>query len=208
MHMETQAKYPHIAGILLAAGGASRMGLPKLLLPWHEETLIHRAARTALVAGLDPVVVVTGSGAEGIRGTLADLEVMLVHNPDWKSGQSTSVRAGVEALPETTEAVVFLLGDQPFVQADLVQKLVETYLVDRPAILAPFVGEKRVNPVIFDHSVFQHLCKLIGDAGARSIFGQFPPAAMPWQDEKVLLDIDTPADYARLTNLDDNKLPE
>lgn len=194
-------QFPSIAAILLAAGAASRMGQPKLLLPWRGETLIHRAAQTALTAGLNPVVVVTGSGAEAIQSALSDLSVKLAHNPDWQMGQSTSVRAGVLALPAETQAVLFLLGDQPFVEAPLIRQLVETYLEKRPPILAPYVGEKRANPVIFDRSVFEHLCALQGDAGARSIFGRFPPAAMPWPDEKVLLDIDTPEDYERLSKL-------
>lgn len=192
-----------IAGILLAAGGARRMGKPKLLLPWKGEALIHRAARVAVESGLEPVVIVTGAGAEGIAAALKDLPVRLAHNPYWQEGQSTSVRAGVEALPADCQAVVFLLGDQPFVGADLIQSLVATYLKDRPTILAPYVNGKRVNPVIFDHSVFPYLLDLKGDAGARSIFGVFPPAAMPWLDEKVLLDIDTPEDYEKLSKLNE-----
>ena len=199
--MKNSEPSPKIAGILLAAGVASRMGKPKLLLPWKGEALIHRAARVAVESGLEPVVIVTGAGAEGIAAALQDLPVQLIHNPNWQEGQSTSVRAGVEALPADCQAVVFLLGDQPFVGADLIQNLVDTYLKDRPTILAPHVNGKRVNPVIFDRMVFAHLLKLEGDAGARSIFGTFPPAAMPWPDEKVLLDIDTPEDYERLSKL-------
>ncbi len=198
--MMSQIKFENIAGVILAAGGATRMGQPKLLLKWKEETLIHRAARTAVEAGLNPVIVVTGALADQIQAALADLPVILAYNPNWQSGQSTSVKIGIDTLPAESEAVVFLLGDQPFVDADLVQSLVRKYLLARPAILAPYVGEKRVNPVIFDKSVFDSLRQLKGDSGARSIFGQFPPAAMPWQDEKVLFDIDTPEDYEKLLN--------
>jgi molybdenum cofactor cytidylyltransferase len=201
--MKNSEPSPKIAAILLAAGGATRMGQPKLLLPWKGEALIHRAARVALQAGLLPVIIVSGAGTEGIHSALKDLPVQFAHNPIWQEGQSTSVRAGVEALPADCQAVVFLLGDQPFVGADLIQTLVTTYIKDRPTILAPHVNGKRVNPVIFDRSVFPHLLDLKGDAGARSIFGVFPPAAMPWPDEKVLLDIDTPDDYAALSKLSD-----
>ncbi len=191
-------EHPPVAGILLAAGAAARMGKPKLLLPWKGEALIHRAARTALAGGLQPVVVVTGALHAEIQSALSDLPVQVVNNPDSEAGQSTSVRAGIRALPQTTQAVVFLLGDQPFVTPDLIRRLVATYLRNRPVILAPFVGEKRTNPVLFDHSIFDLLCQLQGDAGARSIFGQYPPAAMPWADERLLLDVDTPEDYERL----------
>lgn len=187
-----------VAGIILAAGAASRMGRPKLLLPWKGETLIHRAARTALAAGLQPVVVVTGAAHPDIQAALADLPVLVVNNPDWESGQSTSLRAGIRALPEQTRAVLFLLGDQPFVTPELIRCLVATYLQTKPVILAPFVGEKRTNPVLFDHSIFDVLCQLQGDAGARSIFDRYPPAALPWPDERLLFDVDTPEDYKRL----------
>lgn len=193
--------HPLIAGILLAAGGASRMGQPKLLLPWKGETLIHRSARTALEAGLRPVIVVTGADAENIETTLRDLPVQIVRNPNWRKGQSTSVRAGIQSLPGNARAVLFLLGDQPFVSKELIQNLVTSFLRERSLILAPFVGNRRTNPVIFDHSLFERMCQLEGDAGARSLFGEFPPAALPWPDERILFDIDTPEDYQRLLEM-------
>jgi len=192
-----------VSGVILAAGAASRMGQPKLLLQWKGEPLICHAARTALQAGLDPVVVVTGSYAAKMQAALAGLSVRLVHNPDWQTGQSTSVRAGLAALPDHIQAVIFLLGDQPFVTAGLLLALVNTYARTRPTILAPFVGEKRANPVLFDRSIFPALGKLQGDAGARSIFAQYPPTPMPWPDERLLFDVDTPGDYQRLLALED-----
>lgn len=189
-----------VAGIILAAGAASRMGQPKLLLPWKGEALIRHAVRVALGADLEPVVVVTGSRAQDIQNALLGLTVNVIYNPDWEAGQSTSVRAGIRALPPQVRAALFLLGDQPFVSVELIRKIVETYSSSRSAIpiLAPFVGEKRSNPVLFDRSIFDVLCGLQGDAGARSIFAQHPPQAMQWPDERLLLDIDTPEDYQRL----------
>lgn len=172
-----------------------------MLLPWKGEALIHHAARTALDAGLQPVVVVTGAAAEEIQADLETLAVQVVNNPSYLSGQSTSVRAGIKALPENTRAVIFLLGDQPFVSPELIQKLVATYRQTHPTILAPFVGDKRTNPVLFDRSVFDLLCQLEGDQGARSIFGKYPPAAMPWPDERLLFDVDTPEDYQKLVEM-------
>jgi len=192
-----EVKYP-IAGIILAAGAASRMGRPKLLLPWQGESLICHIARTALQGGLDPVVVVTGSGAEEIRAALAGFDVRLVHNTAWQAGQSTSVRAGVLGLPAQIDAALFLLGDQPYVSPELIQALAQQYLETRPSILAPFVGDRRANPVLFDRSLFGALCALQGDAGGRSLFKDHPPTPMPWQDERLLLDIDTPGDYQSL----------
>ncbi len=196
--VEILPQYP-IAGIILAAGAGSRMGKPKLLLPWQGEALICHVVRTALRGGLDPVVVVTGAGAEEIRAALAGFPVCLIHNPDWEAGQSTSVRAGTCALPERVEAAVFLLGDQPFVSPDLIRSLAQRYLETRPPILAPFVGDRRANPVLFDQSMFGALCALEGDSGGRSLFKDHPPAPLPWPDKRLLMDIDTPADYQRLS---------
>ena len=196
---QSEQNFPKIAGIILAAGAASRMGQPKLLLPWKGETLIHKTVRTALDALLDPVVIVTGAGAQEITNIVKELPVSIAHNPDWQTGQSTSVRAGIQALPASTQAVIFLLGDQPFVTADLIKELVKTYLQNHSVILAPFIGKQRANPVIFDRLIFDELCQLEGDVGARSIFKKYPPEAMPWSDERILFDIDTPADYEKLT---------
>lgn len=186
------------AGVILAAGAASRMRQPKLLLPWQGQALIRHAVHTALQAGLDPVVVVTGAWALEIQAVLDGLTVQLAHNPDWKSGQSSSVRVGIRALPATTQAVIFLLGDQPFISVELLQALLNMYALNSPAILAPYVGEKRSNPVLFDRSVFEAMCGLQGDAGARSLFDQYPPARLPWPDERLLFDVDTPEDYQKL----------
>jgi molybdenum cofactor cytidylyltransferase len=193
---------PLIAGIILAAGGAVRMGEPKLLLPWKGETLIHHSARTTLEAGLSPVIVVTGFDATRIENALRDLPVTIAHNPEWQKGQSTSVKAGIQSLPEGTRAALFLLGDQPFVTSELIRQLVATYQKDNPVILAPFIGERRANPALFDRSLFKRMCQLKGDAGARSLFGEFPPAALPWPDKRILFDIDTPEDYRCLLEME------
>ena len=195
---DQKSMVPVVTGVILAAGAASRMGQPKLLLSWKGEPLIRHAARCALQSGLAPLVVVTGAYAAEMQIALAGLAVSLVHNPDWQAGQSTSVRSGLAVLPDRTQAVIFLLGDQPFVTSELLRALVNTYAQTRPTILAPFVGEKRANPVLFDHSIFEALGQLKGDAGARSLFTQYPPTPMPWADERLLLDVDTPEDYQRL----------
>jgi molybdenum cofactor cytidylyltransferase len=186
-----------VAGIILAAGSASRMGQPKLLLPWKGEMLIRHSARIALSC-LEPVIVVTGAWATETQDALTGLAVQVIHNPEWETGQSTSVRAGINALPEQTAAAIFLQGDQPYISTELIQNLVKSYKQTRPTILAPYVGGKRSNPVLFDRSIFKVLCQLQGDAGARSIFAQYPPTSLIWSDERLLFDVDTPEDYQKL----------
>ena len=133
---------------------------------------------------------------------MTGLPVQIVHNPEWSGGQSTSVRTGIRALPEQTDAVIFLLGDQPYISIELLQSLKDTYSQSYPAILAPYVRGKRSNPVLFDRCVFDVLCQLHGDAGARSIFAEYPPTPLVWSDERLLFDMDTPEDYKKLLMMD------
>jgi molybdenum cofactor cytidylyltransferase len=187
-----------VAGILLAGGGSTRFGDPKMLLEWRRKSLIRHSAETALAAGLDPLVVVTGAVDEPVRQALAGLPVVFAHNPDWQQGQSTSVRAGLRAVPGTTGAVVFLLADQPFLTAELLRELAARYRSTLALVTAPRVGEERANPVLFDRDLFAELMALEGDTGGRAIFGQHPVDYLDWNDERLLLDIDRPEDYARL----------
>lgn len=191
----------HIAAIVLAAGGSTRMGRPKLLLPWQGEALIRWPVKVALEAGLSPVIVVTGAYAREVTTEVEGLEVHLVHNADWKAGQSTSVRCGILALPKETEAVVILLGDQPQLPVSLVQKLVLEYQSSNksiPIFISSF-RKKRRNPVLFDRSVFHDLLNLEGDAGGRTIFSLYPEKFVSVDNPDIFLDIDSPEDYQSLT---------
>jgi probable selenium-dependent hydroxylase accessory protein YqeC len=91
-----------IAGIVLAAGGASRYGQPKAMLEWKGEPLVRHAVNSAISAGLEPVIVVVGATVAPVRNALADLPVEFVENPAWKKGQSGSLRVAISALMETT----------------------------------------------------------------------------------------------------------
>jgi len=198
---EVAAVYERTAGVILAAGAARRYGQAKLLLPWRGEPLVRHSARTALQAGLSPVVVVAGAELEGVRQALEGLAVQVVHNPDWEAGQSTSVRAGLRALPEACGGAVFLLADQPQIPASLIQALVETHTTTLTPLVAPMVDGKRGNPVLFDRELFPELLSLSGDTGGRALFSRYPVVWIPWHDAAPLLDVDTPEDYRRLLEM-------
>lgn len=186
------------AGIILAAGSASRFGQLKQLLDWQGETLVHRAARIALDAGLKPVLVVTGAQADRISAALADLPVKSIFNPEWEAGQGTSVAAGVRALSPRVGAAVFLLADQPLTPPGLIASLVETHSRDGNPIIGPLFDGQRGNPVLFDRITFQDLSQLHGDTGGRAIFSRYPVDWIPWLDASASMDIDTPADFGKI----------
>lgn len=191
-----------IAGIVLAAGASRRMGTPKLLLPWQGKPIVQHVVQTALEAGLAPVLVVAGEHESEIFAALRGLDVSFVSNPDWSAGQSTSITIGVRALQniedDSLRAAIFLLGDQPRVPAALVHAIIAAYERTGEKIIAPSVHGKRANPVLFDRSLFPALLELCGDAGARQLFNSHPPFLVAWEDERILLDVDTPADYQQL----------
>ncbi len=195
------AVHGRVAGVVLAAGGSSRLGQPKQLLEWAGQPLVVRAAKAALEAGLHPVVVVTGASAEGVRQALRGLEVETAHNPDWQAGQSGSVRVGQAALPAGTAAVVYLLSDQPFVGSELVRQLVEKHAQTLAPIVAPQIDGQRGNPVLFDRCTFADIDELQGDTGARPLFSRYQAAWVPWHDPRPALDIDKPGDLEKLQGL-------
>jgi molybdenum cofactor cytidylyltransferase len=190
------------AGIILAAGGSKRFGEAKMLLPWRGKPLVRHAAETALAAGLDPVVVISGAEAEGVRLALTGLDVRFAENPDWASGQSTSVRRGIESVGDEAGSAIFLLADQPFATPGLLLELIKAHQRTLSPVIAPRVEGRRANPVLFDRDTFADLAQLSGDTGGRAIFDRYGVEYLDWDDPKLLLDVDTPDDYHSLQELE------
>ena len=176
-------------------------GRPTQLLPVHGEPLIRHTLRRVLASSLDQVILVVGHEAEKVRTAVADLPVSVVFNPDAAAGQSTSVRAGLTALSPDFRAAVFILGDQPGVDPDVIDTLIIAWRESGAPVVVPRYGDRMGNPVLFDRRVFPELAALEGDTGARpvvrayddsgelhvaSVAGPAPP------------DVDTEADYAAL----------
>lgn len=187
------------AGIILAAGGATRYGGPKQLLPWKGQPLVRAAVQAALDAGLSSVVIVTGAYAAQVEAAVSDFDVTVARNDGWTDGQASSIRRGLEACPPKIGSAVFLLADQPFVSPALIRSLCDAHASDAGAIVAPLIGgDRRGNPVLFDRETFADLRGLQGDAGGRALFTRHRVQYVPWHDERIIQDIDNEADYRRL----------
>jgi molybdenum cofactor cytidylyltransferase len=192
------AVHESTAGVILAAGASTRMGQPKPLLLWRGEPFIRQVARTALAADLAPVIIIAGERLTEIQAAVGDLPVRVVHNTQWAAGQSTSVKAGLNALPAKIGSAVFLLADQPHIPIELVRSLVAQHAQSLPPIVVPLIEDRRGNPVLFDRVTFNDLLALSGDVGGRAVFSKYRVTYVPWHDASLLLDVDTPEDYQRL----------
>jgi molybdenum cofactor cytidylyltransferase len=191
------------AGIILAAGTSSRYGQIKQLLDWKGKPFIRHVTETALHAGLEPVVVVTGFRHTDVESHLQDLPVRIVHNPQYEQGQSASIKAGISTLHSNIGSAIFLLADQPQIPAAVIRALSEAHESDRQPILAPLVlEERRANPVLFDRITFPDLMQLTGDVGGRAIFDKHKVSYLPWHDDILIFDVDKPEDYEKLKKLD------
>lgn len=196
------AAYEPTAGIVLAAGGSLRLGKPKQTLEWRGEALVRHVVRSGIEAGLSPLIVVTGSNEAEVRQALEGLPVVFTSNPEWAAGQSSSMKLGLRGIPAESGSAVFLLADQPQIPVDLIRTLVETHVHSLDPIIAPMAGGERGNPVLFDRTTFGDLSAIEGDRGGRAIFDRYPVKYIPWLDESILLDVDTPEDYSRLLALE------
>lgn len=186
-----------IAAIVLAAGASTRMGRPKLTLPMPDgRPLVRVTVEHVLAAGLDDVVVVVGGDARAVGAALGPLPVRIVENPRYAEGQSTSLRAGLDALRPGTGAVVVALGDQPIPDPDVIRRLVAAFRTSGRPIVAPVYRDGRGNPVLFGAALFGELRAVTGDWGGREVIARDPArvAEVP-VDMPMPADLDTPEDY-------------
>jgi len=185
-----------IAGIVLAAGLSRRMGRAKLLLPLAGRPVIRLSVERVLASGVAPVLVVTGVEHAALAEAVAGLPVELVGNPHPESGQSSSIRAGVAALPRAAEAVLIALGDQPYLPAPVIPALLGERERTRRSIVAPRYRDGRGNPVLFGRELFGELLEITGDRGARAVVERDERrVALVDFDFPMPGDLDTPEDY-------------
>ncbi len=187
-----------IAGILLAAGSATRMGRNKLLLELEGEPLVRRAARRALEAGLDPLLVVVGHEAARVREALMGLPCRFVENPGWRGGQSTSVSAGAAAVPAGADAAVVLLADMPFVDAGTVRAVANRFRETGAPLVSCRYGDVPAPPTLYARSVLPELQGGEGEGRGREVVRRHRER-VAWVDRPAaeLADVDFPEDLER-----------
>lgn len=195
-----------ISAILLAAGLSSRLGRNKLLLPLGGSPAVRRTAEALAGSKAAEVVAVTGHEREGVEAALGGLGVRLAHNPDYESGQASSLVAGLRAASPNSDGYLFALGDQPLIGPGLIDSLIEIFASSNGGALAaaPLINGRRGNPVLISAGLKPELLALRGDEGARGVLkgvetktpGRF--LTVETDAEEMFWDIDTEADFERV----------
>jgi molybdenum cofactor cytidylyltransferase len=189
-----------IAGVILAAGQAKRMGRPKQLLLYRGTTLIAHALDQALQA-LEPVVVVVGAYSVEVREAIG-VRATVVENPDWQIGLASSIVCGVEYLLncEGISGALLMAGDQPLVTAVHLRAMCSAFLATETDVVAAQYGGTLGIPAIFGRQAFERLLTLTGDKGARGLLQSGVLWVTPFPLPEAAFDVDTPEDAEKLQN--------
>lgn len=196
-----KSKEAKIGIILLAAGGSSRLGRPKQLLRYKDETLLQHTLREALSSHAELVVIVLGAGADVLQKEINADRAHVVINNEWQEGMASSIRAGVEEISKvypSIKGLILLVCDQPYIQAGLLNQLITAHQKTSKRIVACSYGNTYGPPVLFHQSLFPELLQLEGDTGARRIVQQHIDDVEVIPFSKGIVDIDTQADYEKI----------
>ncbi len=187
--------------VVLAAGASTRMGAPKQDLVYEGKTLLQRAIHTALAATSGPVVLVLGASIETELPESLAHKISVVYNPEWQEGMGSSIRCGLAALraaaPEIT-GCLFMVCDQPYVDAALLKMMQQTKATSGKGIVACRYQDTLGTPVLFDHTYFEEISRLNGQEGAKKLLFRHQEDVAPVAFERGAVDIDTPQDYEHL----------
>jgi len=189
-----------IAAIVLAAGESSRMGRPKPLCEFGDrpalELVLDACGRSGLVR-----IVVLGHAAKEVQSKVKFGGARVIVNPDYEKGQTSSLQAGLRALPANVPAFLLFPADHPLITSNEIDPIIEEYRRrhHERQIFVPSYNLKRGHPVLFDGSLRDELLKLPPDTPARKVVDLHPGriAYVEIPTAAILMDMDTPEDYAR-----------
>lgn len=190
-----------IGVIILAAGASRRLGRPKQLVAYMGKPLLQHVLNVAQEVKSKKIVLVLGAGHEQIRNEISTEGIDVIVNEDWNEGVASSIRCGLTHLESdvaSLEHVMFLVSDQPFLTAEVIESLVSTQALDQPSIVASSYDGQIGVPAIFSHHFFDDLHGLNGDVGAKKVImsNKQVVKTVPFTDGDF--DIDTKEDYKSL----------
>jgi xanthine dehydrogenase accessory factor len=198
LHENNNFSHDDLYAIVLAAGGAKRFGGLKQLLEYNGTSLLRRSIDIAKSLVDDRVKVILGARAQKVKRDIAYLDSGIIVNDNWESGIASSLKAGLDDLPNECSAVLYVLCDQALISAEHLQKLCELWLNDKSKIVACTYADTLGVPVIIPRQYFPSIMNLKGDVGAKSILKQHADNVVSINIPEAEIDIDTEADYMDL----------
>jgi len=190
----------HVAAIVLAAGRSCRMGLPKMLLPWKDLTVIRYVVTVLESIGLEEIVVVTGGARMEVESALAGSSARTVYNPRFSEEEMLySLQIGLTSLPEKITAALVVLGDQPQIEKMVIQQILELTIQSRATLVVPSYERRRGHPWLVHRSLWQEIHLLKPGQTLRSFLAKHADQIMylSLDTPSILKDLDTPEDYER-----------
>ncbi len=195
-----------MTGVILAAGTSSRMGATnKLLLKYKSHTIIEEVLEQLSNSKIDEILVVTGFESERIEETLNDRmtnRARLVFNRDYRRGRAESVRRAIRQIDGKADAALFMVADKPGVTSGLIDRAIDRFRRDRPAILYVETPAGRGHPIVFSKEVFGDLLHLQGDHAGDRLLVKYRDDTVKLEDDAEQIDVDSEADYQRLLKQD------
>ena len=199
-----------IGALILAAGKSTRMGKPKLLLPFKGAPILNHPVSLAIRNQLQPIVCITGGYEEQIANVLAHFQehITIKHNPHYESGMASSLKEGIHALQGKVDAVIIFLGDQPLVPNKVIQTIIQEYKANKEKgvkIVRPIYDQQIGHPILFDSGLFHEFEALHGDEGGKGIIQQYKDdlKLIHFPNNDWGIDIDTPEEYLTLLKEED-----
>jgi len=191
---------PKIAGIILSGGASRRMGTPKALLRFQNETFLDRLIRV-FSAVCDPIIVVVGLHSDKIRsGIELGNGVLFALNPDPERGMLSSLQCGLALVPPDAEAAMFLPVDHPHLEISTIETLAARFRADRAPVTVPIYTGEHGHPVCIARPLIDELLALPPDAKPSDVIHRHVPQTVYVEvsDPAVVTDIDDPSAYAGL----------
>lgn len=186
-----------INAIILAAGQSERMGKPKPLLTFKDQTFLEHIIEELKLSDIDKITVVLGANADNIQGNVDLSETNVVINSDYLEGQLSSLKKALKNLPENTQAILLVLVDHPFFTKELINEIVKVFHKTNNPIIVPVFNNKRGHPTLFSKAVFAQLLDAPKDQGARYVLHSNKEKIfeLTTAQSGILIGIDTPDEY-------------
>lgn len=191
-----------ITGIILAAGESKRMGRTKQLLPYGGATLLEKVVDNLLLSNVQEVIVVLGHNAERIKEVLEKKPVKIALNPEYYLGMASSLKAGLIHIHSESQGFMVVLGDQPLIESNIIDQLIEDFIINGKGIVFPMYQNQKGHPVLFHVKYKEAVINLPPQEPIARIIKLNPKDVLPipMKDKGILVDVDYPEDYLSIVD--------